>query len=127
MVKEAEAHAADDREKQKEVEARNRADALIYATEKTLQENKDKLPEADAAAAQKAVEETRKAVEQGGADKIEAALAELTRVSHRLAEVLYQKAAGGQGEAGGTPGSEAPAGEGKKEGDVIDAEVVDKE
>jgi molecular chaperone DnaK len=127
MVKEAEAHAAEDREKQKEIEARNRADALIYATEKTLQENKDKLPEADAAAAQKAIEEARKAVEQGGADRIEGALQELTRVSHRVAEILYQKAAEGPGEAGGTPGGEPPAGEGKKEGDVIDAEVVDKE
>jgi molecular chaperone DnaK len=127
MVKEAEAHAAEDRERQQEIEARNRADALIYATEKTLAENKDKLPEADAAAAQKAIEEARKAVEQGGVDRIEAALRELTQISHRLAEVLYQKAAGGQGEAGGTSAGEPPGGGGKKEGDVIDAEVVDKE
>jgi hypothetical protein len=65
-------------------------------------------------------------VEQGGVDRIDAALRDLTQVSHRLAEVLYQKAAGGQGEAGGTSAGEPPEG-GKKEGDVIDAEVVDKE
>ncbi|HZM53072.1 MAG TPA: molecular chaperone DnaK [Vicinamibacteria bacterium] len=124
MVKEAEAHAADDRERQKEIEARNRADALIYATEKTLRENKEKLPEADAAAAEKALEEARKAVGEGGVDRIEAALQELTRVSHRLAEVLYQKTAGGEPQAGG---AEAPKTDTKKEGDVIDAEVVDKE
>jgi molecular chaperone DnaK len=124
MVKEAESHAAEDRERQKEIEARNRADALIYATEKTLRENKDKLPETDAAAAEKAVEEARKATDEGGADKIEAALQELTRVSHRLAEVLYQKAAAGEPPAAG---GEAPKDETKKEGDVIDAEVVDKE
>jgi molecular chaperone DnaK len=124
MVKEAEAHAADDRERQKEIEARNRADALIYATEKTLRENKEKLPEADAAAAEKALEEARKAVGEGGVDRIEAALQELTRVSHRLAEVLYQKTAGGEPQAGD---AEAPKTDTKKEGDVIDAEVVDKE
>jgi molecular chaperone DnaK len=123
MVKEAESHAAEDRERQKEIEARNRADALIYATEKTLRENKDKLPEADAAAAEKALEEARKATSEGGVDRIEAALQELTRVSHRLAEVLYQKAAG-EPQAGG---GEAPKTEAKKEGDVIDAEVVDKD
>jgi len=124
MVKDAEAHAAEDRERQKEIEARNRADALVYATEKTLEENKDKLPEADAAAAEKALEETRKAMEQGGADRIEAAVQELTRVSHRLAEVLYQKAAAGEPQPGAP---EPPGPETKKEGDVIDAEVVDKE
>jgi molecular chaperone DnaK len=124
MVKEAEAHASEDRERQKEIEARNRADALIYATEKTLKENRDKLPEADATAAEKAIEEARKAAEQGGAEKIEAALQELTRVSHRLAEVLYQKAAAGAPPAGG---EEPPQPETKKEGDVVDAEVVDKE
>src|SRR5207247_9245745 len=114
MVKEAEAHAAEDREKQKEIEARNRADALIYATEKTLKENRDKLPEADAAAAEKAIEEARKAAEQGGADKIEAALQELTRVSHRLAEALYQKAAAGEPQPGGAG---EPQPEAKEEGD----------
>jgi molecular chaperone DnaK len=128
MVKEAEAHASEDRERQKEIEARNRADALIYATEKTLKENRDKLPEAEATAADKAIEEARKAVEQGGAEKIEAALQELTRASHHLAEVLYQKAAAGEGQAGGgAPGAEPSAPGGKKEGDVVDAEVVDKE
>jgi molecular chaperone DnaK len=127
MVKEAEAHAAEDRERQKEIEARNRADALIYATQKTLAENKDKLPEADAAAAEKALEEARKAVEQGGLERIESALQDLTRVSHRMAEALYQKAAGAAGEGGAAPGGEAAAAGGRKDGDVIDAEVVDKE
>ena len=61
---------------------------------------------------------------QGGAEKIEAALQELTRVSHRLAEVLYQKAAAGEPQQG-APEAQGP--ETKKEGDVIDAEVVDKE
>jgi molecular chaperone DnaK len=123
MVKEAESHATEDRERQKEIEARNRADALIYATEKTLRENKDKLPEAAAAAAEKALEDARKAVSEGGVDRIEAALQELTQVSHRLAEALYQKAAGEPPPAGG----QEPRPETKKEGDVIDAEVVDKE
>jgi molecular chaperone DnaK len=123
MVKDAQSHADEDRERQEEIETRNRADGLIYSTEKTLSENKDKIPAAEAEAAEKAVEAVRKALEAGGKDRIEAALQELTRASHRLAETLYRTATGGAGEGG--PAAGAPPG-GKGEGDVVDAEVVDK-
>jgi molecular chaperone DnaK len=117
MVKEASAHAEEDKAKRDEVEARNRADSVIYATEKTLQDNRDKLPEAEAAAVTAALEQAKKAVEAGGKERIEEALQELTRASHRMTETLYRAATAN---AGG-----APAEEPKKKEDVVDAEVVD--
>jgi molecular chaperone DnaK len=119
MVAEAQAHADEDRARRDEIEARNRADSLVYQTEKTLQDNKDKLPEADVAAATQALEATRKAIEEGGKDRIESAVAELTRASHRLAEALYKAAPPPSG--GGEAAPEPP----KSGDDVVDAEVVD--
>jgi molecular chaperone DnaK len=129
MVKDAEAHAEDDRVKRDETEARNRADNLIYGTEKTLQENREKLSAADVEAVEKALAEARQAVEKGGKAEIDRAVEGLTRASHRLAEVLYQSAAGKAGGEGGAAGGQSgPAnGDRKDGGDVIDAEVVDKE
>jgi molecular chaperone DnaK len=124
MVKDGQAHADEDKKRREEVEARNQADSVIYSTEKTLKENRDKLPAAEADAADKALEEAKKAVEAGGKDRILEATRELTRISHRIAEVLYKGAT-----AGAAPEEGAPppgAGGGAKPGDVIDAEVVDK-
>jgi molecular chaperone DnaK len=124
MVTEAQSHAEEDKAKKDEIEARNRVDTLIYATEKTLEENKDKLAESDVAPAKAALDKARKAVEDGGRDGLEAAATELTQASHRLAEVLYQKTATPGGpEPPPPPGGSAPPKDGD---DVIDAEVVDK-
>jgi molecular chaperone DnaK len=126
MVRDAQSHADEDKKRREEIEVRNRADALIYSTEKTLSENRDKLPAADAEAADKALADARKAVEEGGAAGIESAVQELTKASHRLAEVLYKStAAPGAGDAAGG-GTTGEAGKGEGDGDVIDAEVVDK-
>ena len=123
MVREAQSHADEDKARREEIEARNQADSLIYQTEKTIQDNKDKLPEADVSAATLAVEAARKAVQEGGGkETIDAAVAELTRASHRLAEVLYKSTAGGAG-ASGEPAAEAGPGA----SDVVDAEVVSDE
>ncbi len=120
MVKDAQAHADDDRKRQQEIEGRNRADSLIYSTEKTLRENRDKIPEDANAAAEKALEGARKAIEEGGRERIEAAIQELMRASYRISEVLYQQA------TPPAPDASAPGDAGKDGGDVIDAEVVDK-
>src|SRR5207244_13425481 len=93
MVQEAQAHAEEDKGRRDEIEARNRADSLIYTTEKTLQESKDKLPEAEVKAVTEALDAARKAVEDGSRQQIEAAVQELTRASHRMAETLYQRTA----------------------------------
>jgi molecular chaperone DnaK len=125
MVKDGQSHAEEDKKRREEIEVKNRADSLIYSTEKTLKENREKLPEADAASLDKALEEARNAVEAGGKDRIEKAIQDLTKASHHLAEVLYKNAtaSGAPPEEGG-PGT--GPGQGKSDGDVIDAEVVDK-
>jgi molecular chaperone DnaK len=128
MVSDAQSHTEEDKKRREEIEARNRADTLIYTTEKTLSENKEKLPAAEVEAAEKALEAAKKAVQDGGKDKIEAATAELTKASHKLAEALYRQAsAEAPGPGAGAPPPPGDEGKGKGgEGDVIDAEVVDK-
>ena len=125
MVKDAQAHAEDDKRKQEDIEVRNRADNLIYTTEKVLKENREKVSDSDAASVEKALADARKAVEAGEKDGIEAAIQELTRASHQLSEVLYKSATATPppNEGGAAPGGSEP---GKDGGDVIDAEVVDK-
>jgi molecular chaperone DnaK len=120
-VKDAQSHAEEDKQRQEEIEARNRLDSLVYATEKTIRDNREKLSEPDVKPVEEALGAARKALEDGGNAKLEAAAQDLTKASHRLAEVLYQQAA-----ASGAAADAAPAGEPKKgDGDVIDAEVVD--
>ncbi|HSB61193.1 MAG TPA: Hsp70 family protein, partial [Vicinamibacteria bacterium] len=129
MVRDAQSHAEEDKKRRDETEARNRADALVYTTERTLKENRDKLSDDEAAEVEKALEAARKAVEDGGTEAIERSLQDLTKASHKMAEVLYQKSSApppGAGEAGGSgPGDGGAGGKGDG-GDVIDAEVVDK-
>jgi len=125
MRREAESHAADDKKHLEEVEARNRADNLVYQTEKLIRENREKLAEADVRAAEQAIEEAKKAITEGGAERIQSATEALTRASHRLAEAMYKAgAAPGPGPAG-APGPAGEAGAGEKKEDVIDAEYVD--
>ena len=121
MVKDAAAHADEDRRRKEEVEVRNRLDGLVYSTEKTVAEGRDKLPAADVELAEKAVAEARKALEEGGKERLEAAAEALTKASHKLAEALYKQAAASSEPAAG-PG---PSGKGDGGGDVVDAEVVD--
>ncbi|HUJ40505.1 MAG TPA: molecular chaperone DnaK [Candidatus Acidoferrales bacterium] len=127
MRREAEAHAEEDKKSLNEIEARNRADNLVYQTEKLIHENREKLAEADLHATEQAIEETKKAIAEGGAERINAAVESLTHASHRLAEAMY-KASGAAGTPGaqGTPGAGAESsGAGEKKEDVIDAEYVD--
>jgi len=125
MVKEAESHADEDKKKKEEIELRNRADSMIYNTEKLLKENREKLPETDAKNIETAIEACKKAVESGNREEIEAKLNELTSASHKLAEVLYKQTAGAPGSAApqDEPGPEStpPA----EDGGVIDAEYED--
>jgi len=128
MVNEAEAHADEDKEKASGIEARNRADSLVYQTEKTLSENKDKLSEDDVKATEAAIADCKKAVEEGGTDRINSAAEILTQASHKIAEAMYSQA----GQPG--PDGASPKGDGSASGDadgvdadddVIDAEYVD--
>ena len=134
MKKEADSHAAEDKARLSEVEARNRLDNLVYGTEKLIKENRDKLAEADVKAAEEAIEEARRALSEGGGDRLNTAAENLTRASHRIAETMYkaqQSAAsaagggadGGAGASGAGPSGQAPGQGGQ--GDVVDAEFVD--
>ncbi|HIE32461.1 MAG TPA: molecular chaperone DnaK, partial [Thermodesulfobacteriaceae bacterium] len=120
MIKEAEAHAEEDRKRKELAEVRNQADSLIYSTEKSLKDLGDKVPEDLRKEVEEKISELRKALEGTDVEAIRRASDELTRVSYRLAEMVY-KQAGAQGAAGG-------AGEGGTEGgkkggdDVIDAD-----
>ena len=138
MTKEAELHADEDRRAKDDIEIKNRADAMVYSTEKMLKENREKVAEADAKAIEAAIEEAKKAIQDGDSSKITAAVENLTKASHKLAEAMYRQtgsgAAGpsGAGPSGGGPHDQAAGasaagdGQGKPEGDVIDAEVVDE-
>src|SRR5579864_8782617 len=132
MAKDAESHSSDDRKKKEEIESRNRADAMVYNIEKMLKEHRDKVSAADAKAVEDALEETKKAMTEGGIDRINQATSKLETASHKLAEAMYKSAS----QAAGTPGGAAPGdghaagGESKpKDGkdDVVDAEFVDVE
>jgi molecular chaperone DnaK len=125
MVKEAESHADEDKKKKEEIELRNRADSMIYNTEKLLRENKEKLPEADVKNIESAIEACKKAGESGNREEIEAKLNELTSASHKLAEVLYKQTPGtpgGTGEQQAEAGTQTPPPSGDG---VIDAEYED--
>ena len=127
MVKDAEAHAGEDQERRKVVEARNQLDSLVYQTEKTLSENKEKLEAEDVGNLESAIEEAKKALETEELEALETATQNLIQASHKLAEVVYKDAgvdpaAAAAAAAGGAPGAEASA---PADDDVIDAEYVE--
>ena len=122
MTKEAEANAEEDKKFQELVEARNKADQLISATEKTLKENPDKVSEGDKKNIEDAIEELKKAKDGDDRGAIDAAIEKLSQASHKFAEDLYREAqaqAQAQQQAGANPGSD------NKADDVAEAEVVD--
>ena len=122
MTKEAEANAEEDKKFQELVEARNKADQLISATEKTLKENPDKVSEGDKKNIEDAIEELKKAKDGDDRGAIEAAIEKLSQASHKFAEDLYREAQA-QAQAQQQPG--ANAGSDNKADDVAEAEVVD--
>ncbi|MBI3794625.1 MAG: molecular chaperone DnaK [Nitrospinae bacterium] len=125
MVKEAEANAEDDRKKREAVDAKNTADNLVYQTEKTLTENKEKVGGEVAKQVEEALAKCKKAMEGTNVDEIKATAEELRKASHKMAEAIYQQASA-QGGAGTPPqggaGGEAPGGD---KGNVVDAEFED--
>ena len=122
MTKEAEANAEEDKKFQELVEARNKADQLISATEKTLKENPDKVSEGDKKNIEDAIEELKKVKDGDDRGAIEAAIEKLSQASHKFAEDLYREA---QAQAQAQQQAGANAGSDKKDEDVAEAEVVD--
>jgi molecular chaperone DnaK len=127
MVREAESHADDDRRKREEIEARNKADSTVYQVEKALNESRSKLAEADVKAVEAALADAKKALEEGGTERLTKATDALNQASHKVFETMYRSAGQG-GSSGGNSGGAGPSGGGAKgDGDVIDAEYVDSE
>jgi molecular chaperone DnaK len=128
MARDAESHSAEDRKKKDEIEARNRADAMVYNVEKMLKEHRDKISESDAKEVESALDGVKKAMAEGGLEAINSATDKLTSASHKLAEAMYKAQAPGQNGAGPGTGATAEAGEQQKPKDnVVDAEFVDVE
>ena len=128
MAKDAEAHAADDNKRKDEIDARNRADSMVYQVEKMLKDHRDKISPEDAANVETALDGTRKAMSGGGSvEDINKAVDALTAASHKLAEAMYKSSTTGP-QGGPTPGADgagAAPKEEKKKDDVVDAEFVD--
>ncbi len=132
MMKEAEAHADEDKARREEAEVRNTAESLQYATQKFLGENGDKLPEDKRSEVETALAQLQGAL--GGSDiaAIKEAQDKLSRVSQEAGGALYENAAaaGASGDAGApgadNPGAEGAAGEATTDDTVVDAEVVDE-
>ena len=122
MTKEAEANAEEDKKFQELVEARNKADQLISATEKTLKENPDKVSEGDKKNIEDAIEELKKVKDGDDRGAIDAAIEKLSQASHKFAEELYKEA---QAKAQAQQQAGANAGSDNKADDIADAEVVD--
>jgi molecular chaperone DnaK len=133
MARDAESHSSDDRKKKEEIESRNRADAMVYNIEKMLKEHRDKVSAGDAKAVEDALDETKKAMSEGGIDKINQATSKLETASHKLAEAMYKSASQSAGTPGGGAPGAGPQGDGQakpqdgKKDDVVDAEFVDVE
>jgi molecular chaperone DnaK len=127
MAKDAESHAADDRKMRDTIEARNRADAMVYNVEKTLKEHRAKVSEAEAKEIESAIAETKKAMNDGDPTLMNSAVDRLTTASHKLAEAMYkassQPGAGGPTQPG--PDNKGDGGGEKGKDNVVDAEFVD--
>jgi molecular chaperone DnaK len=129
MAKDAEAHAAEDKEQRDKVEARNGLDSMVYNVEKMLKDSGDKVAAPDKAEVETALAEAKTALAgDGGATELNAAKERLTSASHKLAEEMY-KAAAAAPPAEGAPaeGASSTQEEAKKDEGVIDAEYVDVE
>jgi len=123
MVKDAAGHAAEDQARRDLIDARNHADALAYQVEKTVNENREKVPVGELTAIDAAVENLLRVVQGEDVAAIRKAAAELEQLSHRLAEELYK----GSQESQGSQGSSGSRGSGSQKPDVKEGEVVDAE
>jgi len=132
MAREAEAHAAEDKEQREAIEAKNQLDSLIYSVERMLRENGDKISGAERGDIENAIADAKQALNSNDKRQMDQARERVTQASHKLAEQMY-KAAQPQGAPTGSPtGQGAGAGpnptadgQAKKDGNIVDAEYVD--
>jgi molecular chaperone DnaK len=116
MVKDAEAHSAEDKERRALVEAKNQGEALVHSAEKSLKDYGDKVSAADKSAIETAIADLKSALEGDNGDVIKEKTNALAQASMKLGEAMYAAS-----QAGAAPGADAPGGEAKNE-DVVDAD-----
>ncbi len=120
MVRDAEAHADEDKKKREAIEARNHADSLVYTTEKSLKEFGDKIDAVEKGNIENKLAELKKLMEGEDAEAIKKATDELAEASHKLAEAMYAKKEGAEGEP--AAGAEQAGGAKPKDDKVVDAD-----
>ncbi len=125
LVREAEAHASDDKKKQELIEARNQADSLIYGTEKSIRDLGDKVDAGLKSDIEGKIAALRKLMESEDAPAIKKAAEELAQASHKLAEQLYTQAQGGPEAAAGAAGASGSAAGATGKDDVVDADFTE--
>ncbi|MGB8743697.1 MAG: Hsp70 family protein, partial [Xanthobacteraceae bacterium] len=125
MVKDAEAHAEEDKRRKAEVEAKNHAEGLVHATEKTLAEHGSKIGEGDRRAIENAMADLKEALKGNDAEAIKTKTNALAQASMKLGEAMYKQAE--QQPGGDAQGSDAQGAgaEGNKKEDVVDAEFTE--
>ncbi|MEU6974013.1 Hsp70 family protein, partial [Kitasatospora aureofaciens] len=121
MMRDAEAHAEEDRRRREAAETRNQGEQLVYTTEKFLTDNQDKVPADVKSEVESALAELKEKLKGEDTAAIRAAGENVAQVSQKLGQALYAQAAPGA-QGGGTPGAQAQEGE-----DVVDAEIVDED
>ena len=120
MVRDAEAHADEDKKKREAIEARNHADSIVYSTEKSLKEFGDKIDAVEKGNIENKLAELKKLMEGEDAEAIKKATEELAEASHKLAEAVYAKKEGAEGEA--AAGAEQGGAAKPKDDKVVDAD-----
>ena len=127
MVKEAEAHAEEDKKRREDAETRNSAEQQAYSIEKLLKDNKDKLPEDVHSEVSEAVADVKKALEGDDIEPVKTAQEKLSSVAQKVGEAIYQADAASQA-AGDASGAASSAGSTSSDDeDIVDAEIVDEE
>jgi len=124
MVKEAEAHAAEDKARREEAETRNTAEQLVYSTEKVLADNADKVPDEVKTEVNAAIAELKTALEGTDVDAVKAKQTHLATVSQKIGEAIYASEQSAAASAPADGGHETPA---ASDEDVVDAEIVDED
>src|SRR6185437_8206958 len=123
MVKDAEAHAEDDKKRKAAVEAKNHAEALVHSTEKALSEHGSKVGDAERTAIENAIADLKEALKGDDSSVIQAKTNTLAQASMKLGEAMYKQQQEAQGASGASgAGGEAP---GEKKEDVVDAEFTE--
>jgi molecular chaperone DnaK len=122
MVKDAEAHAEEDRKHKEEVEARNQADSLVYTAEKELRDNADKIDPSIRSEVESKIEPVKQAIKDNDVERMRSTSQELAASLQKIGEAVYRQAQGAGAGAGSATGTEGPGSGKSNDGDVVDAD-----